>query len=33
MERAGREVELKAVGQIDRSRVVDALIAKGSDLV
>ena len=32
-ESAGRGVELKAVGQVGSSRAVDALIAKGSDLV
>ena len=32
-ERAGRSVELKAVGRAGGSRVVDALIAEGSDLV
>ena len=31
-ESAGRGGELKAVGQVGRSRVADALIAKGSDI-
>ena len=33
MESAGRGVELKAVGEVGGSRVVDALIAEGSNLV
>ena len=32
-ESVGRGVELKAVGQVGGSRVVDALIAEGSNLV
>ena len=30
---AKKGIELKAVGQVDRRRVVDALLAKGGDLV